>query len=207
MEFTEWIWTNLDKIYFICAGPLFLLIAIYGLRQLKISKYGHDLAEKRASLKTADERIREFIDHLLPQIEQVRTKMKNSDIKFYESVSFTRENDQYHLEIADDYKLEDINNVLFDEIHACINNVYQWSLAFTTEPIPLADPQHGCMAAGADYCHFVELVIPLIFAADKMNTFSSMITLYEYWHDILEQQENFIELAKMKERLKELTNS
>ena len=171
--------TILEILYFLCA-PIIAIAAIYGLRQLKISKEVAMISAKRESYKLAAEQCKYYAETLIPILRMVKDKFEKEKILFVTESELIIDSKGFSCKIKSVSKeqIQRLNSIAV-EVTDCQNKLEALSLFFISG---LADETIGYRSIGEDLCESAKPFIVATFLEHRGPDKSSPINaLYILW--------------------------
>jgi hypothetical protein len=162
-----------------------LVVAIIGLKQLKISKDEARLNAKRDAARLANEQLKYYLEKIIPLQNELDEIIKKQRITIFKQSSFKREGDKLSVKLAPtDTFMDQLEKVV--GVFVEINNALEAFSSYFTSA--LADEKIAFKAVGSTFCDSVKQSLPLIASGQDRGSYQNTIELYFMWQERLERQ-------------------
>jgi hypothetical protein len=179
----------LEATYYITAGPLLLIVLIYGLKSLRLTKEVADNAERRASLTSTAERVHYFCERISPMFDNLDTFATGNKLTWFGAYDVGLDDDG---EVFVAAKTELDGEVLglelktmIDHFLPALNALSAWCSYFVNQ---VADERIAYKTLAADFLFVAEKCIPLILIGEKQKAHADLLTLYQIWRSRIEEE-------------------
>lgn len=199
----------LELIYF-ASAPLLVFIALFGLRQLTLTKRIFRTTSQINAFKLATEQTDVFINRIMKLHLDLRIKLANNEF-----IKAMRSNIKISGQIIDIKYPTDrtpIDTLLANgaEIIDLINTLDSFSIPFN---VGIASEEIAFSSIGKIYCEYIEELLPFLLGSANRVDLSQdheckhMLQLYSLWKQRLEKAKLTQEKKKLEEQLSSFTTS
>ena len=182
-----------------------LVVAIYGLQQLRISKETSATNARRDALKLSNDQSKYYLETIIPILSNLEAQI-GSKVKFITQSSFELKDDGIKVNFAsniNDKDLQDFVEVAPDLTHA-FNMLEGFSTYFISE---LADEGVAFKAVGSTFCNNVKKYIPIIATAGEDKSYQNLLELYVLWQKRIDAQLLNKQKDSIETQLKKVNNT
>lgn len=180
-----------------------LFAAIYGLRQISLTKRIATTQARRDAFKLATEQCNHFGNIILPKSQEFQ-KIQNQLVQLEKStviesgkkLQFSTKNFQGFI--------SELNNKEYGPvIYELMNLIEGFAMYFTCK---IADESVGFSPCGQSYCSIVRRVIPYMMVLnEKDGTYKNSISLYIHWRQKLDKENISKEEAALEKKKKKIS--
>lgn len=176
-----------------------LVVAIYGLKQLKISKDTAKIAAQRDAVKSANEQVKNYLEVVIPEGNRLFELVEAKKITSFKKSSFELNADSVDVTIKPDTNKfsSDIISIVGEMTHY-LNLLEAFSTFFTSK---LADENIAFKSVGMTYCKAVERYMPVIATLGGKYYYQNIIELYRLWRERIDENDLKLEKADIEKRL------
>jgi len=197
----------LELIYF-ASGPLLLIVAIVGLRQLQIAKDTNRLHATRESLSLSAERCEHYLAHVIPVIDELYYAIEKNEIKFFSMAEVTIDGEK--VRIKHNCPIEEVTqefrkmNLIAPQLCAALNAMEAFAVFFTSR---VADEKVAFSSVGHTYCKTVRKYLPdIIPISDQGDHYNNLLKLFFMWNARIEEERLLRDRNKIESELQKIEN-
>jgi hypothetical protein len=194
----------LELLYF-ASGIVLTIVAIYGLRQIALTKSIANKNARRESIKFAADRCQYYSEVCVPLTSALLTAYKKQNLTFFNDQKFRVEGGRvvdHNFNGAKIKACADGIPVIAQELSACLNSLETFAVPFVAG---VADDELGFQVTGFSFCDTLEGLMIILFILLKgrnSHSFESCLKLYEVWHTRLEAEKMKPLIESMNEKIK-----
>jgi len=182
-----------------------LVVAIYGLKQLKISKETSAANAQRDALKLSNDQSKYYLEKIIPILNDLDLKISNK-VKFITESSFEIKDDGIKVHFANNMTDKDSRDfvAIAPELTHAFNMLEGFSTYFISE---LADESVAFKAVGSTFCSTAKSYIPIIATAGEDQSYQNLLELYVLWQKRIDAQLLNKQKVSIEEKLKKVNNT
>lgn len=190
------------ELFYFLSGPVIVFIALYGLKQLKISKDTNKLNAKRESFRLAGDQYAKFLEKIIPLVNELDKIVLEQNCKLMNSKIEIKDNSIILDLDTSDLDIEKFRPLLEKALH--IANLMEGIAIFFTTGV--AAEEVAYRSIGKTYCHCVKDLMPIILIGASSKHYENIIKLFFIWYNRIESEKLLIEKEKIGDRIKSLKN-
>lgn len=187
----------LETIYFISA-PLLLIVAVIGLKQLKIARDTIKISSRRDALKLATSECERYLSQIIPLHNKLNDAIKKLGIASLENAEVTLSASSvcvnWNPTKQDRERLRAITTELLDVCNA----MESFSAFFVTK---VADEGAAFSVVGRTFCDSVEYLAPLLIEHWEIGYHKSISRLFFIWQSRLNSEKLVTEKRKIEDKI------
>ena len=184
-----------------CATIVLVIVAIIGLKQLKISKETRKITSKREAFKIAAEQCTYYMEKIIPEINDLDELIRKKEIDFFNKSKVKIENDKLSLiPHSDNKSLDKLIDKALTEVMTVTNMLEGFSLYFVSG---VASEEVGFNTVGNTFVYSVKKYLPFYISMSQGSGYKHTMTLFMNWHKKLESEKLNKEKKKIEQKLKE----
>nr|WP_321295726.1 hypothetical protein [uncultured Sphaerochaeta sp.] len=162
-----------------------LVVAIIGLRQLKISRESLRINATRESLMCANSQIQYYLNEVIKLQNILDAEIKKWSIELYDNAEVIIVGNSITVKLnSDNNELEKIVKICGPMLDV-LNAMESFSSFFTSK---VADESIAYKAVGNTYCHYVKRIMPSLIALETSG-FANIFELFRIWYSRIQKQE------------------
>lgn len=195
----------LELIYFI-SGPILVIIAGIGLRQLKIAKDASRLQATRESLSLSADRCSHYISNIIPLVNNLSKSIKENDIKYFSLFEVSVNGDS--IRISPKGSKQDLNKehdklpTIISELLPVYNSLEAFSVFFTHR---VADEEVAFSSVGHTFCYSVRNYLPDLFPYSRSTGhYKNLIKLFLIWNTRIESEKLKLDRQRIENELSKI---
>lgn len=186
----------LEIIYF-TASFFLLVVAIYGLKQLKITKENSQTNAKREAYRLVAERCTYYLESIIPKLNVIDKLMAENSIKQFGETKIYTSGDKLTIESKQSTRKHDKIIEMAPQIAEALNCLEAFSVFFTSG---VAEENVAFSSIGSTYCNSVRVLLPLVCMAIE-GGYRNVLKLYILWNDKIEKQKALQDKIKAESKL------
>jgi hypothetical protein len=192
----------LQALYFLSCIGLFV-VAIIGLKQLKIAKDTAKMNAKRESLKLANSQIHHYLTKVVDLQNILDSEIEKHNIKLYKNAKAIIKGDTITVKLnSDKHELKKLESIAEPLVNT-LNSMESFATFFTSK---LADEKIAFKAVGKTYCGSVKTLMPDIAFHASRGHHTNILDLFLIWNNRIEQQKLREEKSSIEEKLLQIDN-
>lgn len=192
----------LELVYF-ASGPVIVVLAIIGLKQLKTAKSIARKTAKRESLKLAADQCEYYHRHIIPLQNELFDAIASRGVTFFEKAEVTIRSDAVRVKYSPDDDFFDQIMKVVSELTAALNAMEAFAVFFTSG---VADESVAFSSLGRSFCNTTQKLLPKIVFYCQTGHFHNLYHLFLMWNSRLEAGELLREKENIEARLKSVDN-
>lgn len=201
----------LEIIYFL-SGPALVVVAFFGLKQLKISteqinetREARKINSKREAYKIAAEQCKYYMETIIPLLNKVDSIIEEKNLDYFKKSEIIIEGDSIKMIL---YNKDNALNKAFDEcleeLHTVINYIEGFSVFFVSG---VAADIVGYNTIGKTYVYSIKRLLPIIIPFGKDGAFNHTKKLFITWHNRRESETLLKQKAEVEEKISKQKNN
>lgn len=195
----------LEIIYFI-SGPVLVVAAIYGLKQIRITreqinetKESRKISSKREAYKIAAEQCKYYSETIIPLLNKLDKVIDEKKLEYFTKSEITINAEKIVVRpYLEDNALDKVFTECLEELHTAINFIEGFSVYFVSG---VAADIVGYKTLGRTYTNSVKTLLPIILPFGK-DSFSNIKALFIMWQARLEKEKLLKEKTEVEEKIK-----
>ncbi len=200
--------TVLELIYF-ASGPLLVIIAGFGLRQLKIVKDASRLQATREALSLSAERCDHYVSHVIPLINKLDLAINKNDIKYFSMFKVIIDRDKIRIthNCSKEVLIQELTKTktIYPQICAALNAMEAFSVFFTSR---VADESVAFSSVGGTFCNSVHNYLAFIMTISGLDAhFKNLLKLFLLWNARIEANKLEQDRQKIDKELSKFENN
>ncbi len=201
---------NILEILYFLSGPTLVIVAVFGLYQIKISKDNSRKSSKINAYKLASEKCEYYRKEIIPTLEDLDDKIIKDKVNYFDKFDSSIIHGEIKItslkkiDKKDSQDLGNINGLLVD----VLNKIESFSIPFV---LGVADERAAFFSVGETLCHNVKRYLPFICNRGDLKRTNPIIKLFLLWEKRIKRQNLVNEKRKLindkkniEERLKEI---
>jgi hypothetical protein len=179
-----------------------LVVAIIGLKQLRISKQLSRVAARRDAFRLANEQVKYFLESIIPLINDLNRLINDKNVTFFKVSTFEMEEGAVKVKLTQGNKAAMSELVqIVDPLLGTLNALEAFSTYFTSK---IADERIAFQAVGKTYCRSVTTYMPALILLGEGEHYKNIVELYRIWQERFDQQVLSNEKDKIEKKLEKI---
>lgn len=192
----------LELLYFLC-GPALVIVAIIGLRQLKILKDVARVSAKRESYRLAAEQCVYYADHVIPAQNELDEAIEARELTFFDESKARIEGEKITIQYPKDIDFQKLTSISPQRGNA-YNRMNAFSLFFVSG---VADESVGFSSVGQTFCRNVKKLLPDIMLLNRAaKAYKNIIKLFLIWNARLQVESLMRDKEVLENKLRSIDN-
>lgn len=185
---------NLLEIFYFIATPVLLIVAIFGLKQISVSKENSRISSLRDSYKLASQQCSYFLNNIIPLYNKVNDLLETKSITALNKKEISVSNKTININSKKMFNEKEKITSILPEIVDVLNATEAFSVYIISG---VADEKIAFNSIGHTYCTCVCKLLPIIVLAQQRNCYKNILKLFILWHN----KENKQNLLSDKNRI------
>lgn len=201
-EFVVCVRPYIEFLYFISTIGLFV-IAIYGLRQIKLAKQSILIHTRRESTFIAIQQCMQMCDRFIPEMKRVAIDISEKKITFFKDSQVEIVGNSIKVKYPTDAKSFNTIRKMGPELHSLLNELEGFAIHFTKG---LADEKAAFESVGRVYCSFITRHAAYVKMQSREHRYyRNLLSLFFTWNKRIEIEDQKMALAESVAQLDKKT--
>jgi hypothetical protein len=196
----------LEILYYL-SGPVLVIVAIYGLKQIKISsqqiketRETRKISSKREAYNIAAEQCKYYIETIIPLLNKLDEIIDVKKLEYFEKSEIIIDNEKIAVKpYMTNGALDKVFNECLEEMHTVINCIESFSVYFVSG---VAADIVGFNTLGRTYTNSVRKLLPIIIPFGKDGSFKHTKGLFTAWNARIDKEALLKEKEEVEKKIK-----
>jgi hypothetical protein len=188
-----------EVVYYVTAGPILVLIAAYGLKQISVARQSSQVSAKRDSYRLAVERVHFYMNDVITSINELNEEISKFELnEFDKYMKIKVENGVMSIEFDPPINLREKLADIAPKMTVCLNKIESFSLPFAAN---IADRNIAYLSVGATFVNSLSKYC-WMFPIVGNEYYSATQSLFSDWYKRKKEEEYRKEKKQIEEKLK-----
>jgi hypothetical protein len=198
----ETVRTILEFVYF-GSAPIIAIIAIIGLRQLKIAKETVRISAKREAIALAATQCQVYGTTIIPLHNLLDDAIAKNGITIFKEAEVVVEKDRAKVKFPKGIWHGEQISKIAKELAEVLNSMESFSVYFISG---VADEQVAFSTVGATFCFTVRKLLPVILLHVETGHFKNIFSLFLMWNARIERENLLRQKGDLDTKLGQINN-
>lgn len=176
-----------------------LVVAIFGLRQISVTRKIARNSSKREALTLASKQVEVYLDKTVKKADALYTESKKKNLRVFKESTFKISEDNIIVDLKPT-ELKAIDEMLsvMKELLDYLNAMEAFSTYFTSK---LADEGLAYKSVGRTFCSSVKMYMPAIVTFGTNEHFQNILEIYRTWQDRMDEEDLLSSKKEIEKKL------